>query len=525
MQSNDEWAQRYDAGDMQRLAPGKAGIAASPQPINWVGAPVIAALVAGFALRALFVWRHPRFVGDALVYGELAHHMLKEHVYGLMDAGVLKPTLIRLPGYPLFLAAVFKVFGDANYVAVLWVQVFVDLVTCLLLAATALWIAGRRAGMWMLWLAALCPFTANYAAVVVAECCSLFCVALAMYGMARWAGQRVSESAGQRVSKGESWRWSVVVGVALSAAVLLRPDQGLLAAAVVPGMLWMGWKNRGDSPTSQKRGSGWPAPAMVASLIVVLPLCFWAVRNWRVFHVVQPLSPKYANDPGEEVPHGFFRWYRTWAIGFPATVKVYWQYDGDLISMNDLPARAFDSPEQKAETAKLIATYNEESASTPAVDAAFARLAEQRVKAHPLRYYVELPVARELDMWFRPRIEYMKVPLDWWRIGAHPWNSLRAYALGALNVAYLALACAGLWMWRRRGGVVVWSMVAFVVLRCALLLTIDNSEPRYTMECYPVVLLLAGLALAGGVQNNSRVLTRDKPPFRDEAAKGQATRS
>jgi hypothetical protein len=109
---------------------------------------------------------------------------------------------------------------------------------------------------------------------------------------------------------------------------------------------------------------------------------------------------------------------------------------------------------------------------------------------------MELPVARELDMWFRPRIEYMKVPLDWWRFSAHPWNSLRAYALGALNVFYLALACVGLWLWRRRGGVVVWSMVAFVLLRCVLLLTIDNSEPRYTMECYPVVVLLAGLAVS-----------------------------
>ena len=102
-----------------------------------------AAILVGFALRALFVLRHPPFNGDALVYGELAHHVLKEHVYGLIDAGVLRPTLIRLPGYPLFLAAVFKVFGDANYLAVIWVQVFVDLATCLLLAATAARVAGR----------------------------------------------------------------------------------------------------------------------------------------------------------------------------------------------------------------------------------------------------------------------------------------------------------------------------------------------------------------------------------------------
>jgi hypothetical protein len=145
------------------------------------------------------------------------------------------------------------------------------------------------------------------------------------------------------------------------------------------------------------------------------------------------------------------------------------------------------------ETAEIFARYNQEQASTPPVDAAFARLAEQRVRAHPLRYYIVLPVARELDMWFRPRIEYMRIPLDWWRFGAHPWNSLRAYALGALNVGYLALAGLGFWRWRRN--VVVCAMAAFVLLRCALLLTIDNSEPRYTMECYPVVILLAGLAL------------------------------
>jgi hypothetical protein len=234
---------------------------------------------------------------------------------------------------------------------------------------------------------------------------------------------------------------------------------------------------------------------VVACVIVALPLCAWTVRNWRVFHVFQPISPKYANDPGEEVPYGFMRWYRTWAIGFPATVNVYWQYDGDLILMNDLPARAFDSSQQKAETVRIVAEYNQESASTPAVDAAFSRLAEERVRANPFRYYAELPVARLADMWFRPRIEYMRIPLDWWRVGAHPWNSVRAYAMGALNFLYLALACFGLWKWRR-GGVVVWAMVVFVLLRCALLLTIDNSEPRYTMECYPVVIALAALAFA-----------------------------
>ncbi|HEX5284119.1 MAG TPA: glycosyltransferase family 39 protein [Bryocella sp.] len=453
-----------------------------PEPASWLGTPMAAAMAAGFVVRALFLWRHPPFRGDALVYGELAHHMIKEHVYGLVDAGVLKPTLIRLPGYPAFLAACFEVFGDANYVSVLWVQLLVDLASCGLIAATARRIAGRTAGMWVLWLAVLCPFTANYAAVVVPECLSIFCVALAFYGLVRWVDDWRVGVAGLR--------WAVLVGFALATAVLMRPDQGLLAVAVVPAMVWFALRNR------ERAWRVRLAPAVIVSVIMGLPLCLWAVRNWRGFHVFQPIAPKYANDPGEEVAYGFMRWYRTWAVGFPSTVKVYWKYDGETISMKDVPARAFDSAEQRAETAQIMAQYNDESASTPQVDAEFARLAEQRVRANPFRYYFELPIARLLDMWFRPRIEYMKIPLDWWRLLAHPWGSLRAYAMGSLNLAYLALAAIGFWRWRQRaGGVVVWSMVVFVALRCALLSTIDNSEARYTMECYPVVLMLAGLGI------------------------------
>lgn len=452
---------------------------------------VLGALLAGFGLRAAFIAHHPRFAGDSLVYGELAHNMLTHHVYGLMD-DVLHPTLIRLPGYPLFLAACFKLLGDGNYLGVLWVQAVVDLATCGLIALLVRRLAGDRAAMAALWLSALCPFTANYAAAALAETCSLFCVALAFYGLARWIAER-------------QWRWVVVIGLALAWAVLLRPDEGLLAAAVVPVMLWVGMSARGAMVRRV-------APAVVASLLVALPLSVWAVRNWRVFHVVQPLAPKYANDPGEEVPRGFMRWYRTWAIGFPATVNVYWEYDGSAVKISDLPERAFDSPAQRAETAAIYEQYNQEQGSTAPVDAEFARLAAERVRAHPVRYYVLLPVARELDMWFRPRTELLRIPLDWWRVREHPWASAKAFALAALNGMYLALALVGLARWRRARwsgqAALAWAMGIFVVLRCALLLTIDNSEMRYTLECYPVVLVLCGLAMMRTRKVQLRMSTR-----------------
>jgi hypothetical protein len=109
-------------------------------------------------------------------------------------------------------------------------------------------------------------------------------------------------------------------------------------------------------------------------------------------------------------------------------------------------------------------------------------------------------LARDLDMWLRPRTETMKMPVDWWRFSAHPKRSIVVLLYGLLGVAYLGMGIAGLWIWRRSGWsaqpTLAASMVAFCALRFALLLTLDNSEPRYTLECFPIVILCAGLLLA-----------------------------
>ena len=443
-----------------------------------------AALVAGLLLRVFFVHIHPRFVGDTLTYGDLAHNMLAHQVYGVTEDRV-RSTLIRLPGYPLFLAACFVLFGNANYLAVVWVQVVMDLASCALLGMLAVRLMGRRSGLTVLWLAALCPFTANYAAAALTETLSLFCVTLGFFGLERWLSR---------------WRggkrglvWAGVVGLALAGAVLVRPDEGLLAAAVVPVMVWVGLRGG-------RRGL---MPAVVASMVVVLSLSVWAGGNWRTFHVIQPLAPKYANDPGEAVNYGFQRWYRTWGIEFKSTVDVYWNYDGNLMSLGDLPPRAIEGGEQRAETVAVYAAYNEVSSATPEIDAAIMRIADQRVAAHPLRYYLVLPVAREMNMWLRPRTELMKMPVDWWAWRVHPGRSVFEVAYALLDVGYLVLGMIGLWRWfahvseSRHGAPIFWGMVGFVALRCVLLLTLDNSEPRYTLECFPVVIVLAGFALAG----------------------------
>ena len=437
------------------------------------------ALLAGLALRLWFVAHAPRVSDDGLMYGDIAVNWLRHGVYGLTRGATVRPTLIRLPGYPAFLAACFAVFGAGNFRAVMLAHVAVDLVTCGVIAGMAGRLFGRRAGLVALWLATLCPFTANYTATALTETLSVFCVALALYGLTRW------RMAGLRLD-----RWVWVIGIGLAYAVLLRPEQGLLAAAVVPAMGWMAWAVGRDSLLRRF------APVALTALVSVAPLAPWAARNWRAFHVVQALAPRQANDPGEPVPTGFQRWFRTWGVDYASTEQVYWNYDNDLILMASLPLRAFDSADQYGRTAALLVEYDKTTSASPDFNARFAALAEERVRAGWWRYYVGLPLARLGNMLFRPRTELLIVPLDWWRVMAHVSGSLVAMGFGLINLAYFLGAAWGLWRVRGRLGGVGLAMLLFFTLRCAMLATIDNSEPRYTLEFFPVLIVLAAGALS-----------------------------
>jgi hypothetical protein len=109
-----------------------------------------------------------------------------------------------------------------------------------------------------------------------------------------------------------------------------------------------------------------------------------------------------------------------------------------------------------------------------------------------MRYYLVLPLARLADMWLRPRTELLWIELRWWEYQHHEAETVFAAGYAALNLLYLLGAALGLRRWPPLSG----AMVAFVLLRCALLATIEAPEPRYTLECFPIVIALAGVALA-----------------------------
>jgi alkylation response protein AidB-like acyl-CoA dehydrogenase len=192
------------------------------------------ALLAGLGLRLYFVRTQAHVEGDSFIYGDLALNLLKHHTYGVTEKLWIRPTLIRLPGYPLLMAGCFAIFGAEHYASLLYIQLAMDLATCWLLGALARRLMGERAGLCAMWLAALCPFTANYVAAGLTETSAIFCVALAFYALERW-WERARDTAAWGV-----WVWPL--GFSLAFAVLLRPDRLLLTLAVLPAMVWLAWR-------------------------------------------------------------------------------------------------------------------------------------------------------------------------------------------------------------------------------------------------------------------------------------------
>jgi len=435
--------------------------------------------VAAILLRLVFIFRFPGVVNDSFVYGDIAKNWLAHGIYGLSGPEEVSPTYIRLPGYPAFLAFIFALFGLEHYRAVLVAQLVVDLGTCLVCADLARRLLGPRAAKVAFLLAALCPFLADYSASALTETLEIFFTALALdCAVAGFESYKAS--------------WWAGCGGACAAAILLRPDGAIVPLVI---LLYLAWKILVPEPTSP-RAPMRPALLRAALWIIVIsviPLVPWTLRNWRVFHRFQPLAPRYANEEGEFVPIGFNRWVKTWMADYTSVEEIYWPVPGDPLDSSRLPARAFDNLRQQAVTRELIEDYNQVLHISPELDQRFEALATERIHSHPLRYYLGLPLVRILDMWMRPRTEMLPSDSRWWEFNDEARWSALAFTFAAVNLFYVLCALVG-WMRTRQ---LEWSglLVLFVVLRSAFLATLENPEPRYTLEMYPVVIVFAAAAL------------------------------
>jgi hypothetical protein len=462
-------------------------------------------LVIGLLLRLFFLFRLPSSAGDTPLYEALASNWLHHHVYGIAVDGVLRPVDIRMPGYPAYLAliqAITRSGAEASRFCVMLGQVFLDLAACLIIAEIAARCSGRnestsRVFLIALWLAALCPFTANYSAAPLTESFAIFTTALVfvfvipmvnpehpMGDLLKW---------GRFGRRPEFMKNAALAGVCTGLGTLFRPETPLILISSLPVVFWVALR-------SGRPGKGLRACALsiAACLFVLLP---WTIRNAVTLHEFQPLTPRYSTLPGELVPTGFMSWERTWLYRFREVFLVSWKLNSDTIQIDDIPARAFDTPEESQHVAAILEQYNNDSNLTPQQDQQFAGIAQARTARHPLRTYLCVPSQRILTLWFTPRIEQLPVSGSVFPL-AEMWDTDRqdmmvTIGLFFLNIFYVLLALWGavrLWITSPDARAAVVLLVFFVVLRTVFLTTIETPEPRYVLVCFPAVIALAAHA-------------------------------
>ena len=499
-------------------------------------------LLVAFSFRLFIALRLPNDdPDDGRLYAQIARNVLEQHVYSAASQPPYDPTLIRLPGYPLLLAAVYAVFGHGNNTAVRVVHAVIDTATCVLIALVAFeWAIDderrHRSAIVALALAAVCPFTAIYIATILTEVPTNF-LAVAMVLAATLAFKATTRR--------RALVFWIVSGLLAGVAVLFRPDSGLFAAAIGSTLMLsaiVGWTRYSGSRLS------WIRQGIISAAIFSLAFCLvlvpWTIRNRRLFHVFQPLAPAHAEMPGEFVPRGYLLWVRTWLDDERYVGPALWSLDMKPIHVSDFPAKAFDSPEERERVAALFEKYNHSSGEeeqsdedqsstdednqdesgdeenqeeeepqeepeqaqpeeadvemTPEIDAGFAQIGQERVAHSRLRYYVLLPLKRAKTLWFNTHSQYYPfdgelLPLEDLDYDIHQQYWLPLFA-GLTGIYSLLGVIGGLLLWfspspDARRWVLLAALLMF--LRLGFFATIENPEPRYTVELFPFLIILA----------------------------------
>jgi hypothetical protein len=534
----------------------------------WIGCLLLllAAFTFRFAVARYLAVDDP---DDSKVYAQIARNLLEQRVYSHSTEPPYAPSLIRMPGYPVFLAGMYWLFGQANDNAVRFTQALLDTATCALIALLAFYwepegSRKRAAAIAALALGAVCPFSAIYTATVLTETPTIFLAVLTCL-----TAVHAFRSA---TLKRSIVFWSTT-GVIAGIAVLFRPDSGLFAAAIgitLVGEIILGRKmepadsaERTGMRSRLSRGAALGAVFAAGCFLVLAP---WTIRNERVFNLFQPLAPRHAKMPGEFVPHGYFAWLRTWIQDQRYIGPVLLKLDQAPIDIDEIPDTAFDSLEEKKQIAALFERYShpplvpaeqrgtpefnrdvpeendlppgnaaerpkqdefdlneqenlpdesedslniehdqveesQEVKMTPEIDAAFARIARDRISRSPIRYYLSLPFRRAVSLWFDTHSQYYLfegelMPLEELDKATqqHIWLPLFA----ALTWIYTLLGVTGAWLlWRTqdydaRRWVFLVGLIAF--LRLGFFATLENPEPRYVVEIFPFITILGGIA-------------------------------
>jgi len=426
---------------------------------------VLLLLLLALAVRVGFVVAFPDPLEETR-YRPIAVNILEGNGFSSDTSAPYRPSEAAVPAYPLFIAAVYAVFGH-NVSAVMWLQVVLDLATCLLVAFLSFSLAPERlkssAALWALTIYGIFAWPAFvWVARVYAETSTIFftMVAIALCALALRKGSRYWFGA----------------GLACGLAILTRPDSVLLLIAIVLFLLIQ---------LARERQRRFASGVFAFCLAVGLVLAPWVIRNYVSLGKFQPLASEYGQPRDAYFPTGYLWWVRTWIkdeTHFDYAFNPAWSPESTFFDPERLPPGTYDSEEQRVRLTGLITRFNQAQLITPDLDQEFRDLAYDRIKRAPLRFFVLLPLYRAASMWltgFSTRHTTSQVLI------LRVLSVLPIHLAGILGLAF---------MWRRQPLAMLLALI--VLVRTGFMSYHYAPETRYMAEIYPLMIAACGVTVA-----------------------------
>ncbi len=431
-----------------------------------LGAVLAVALIVRIGVTT--TWRAT--AGDGVQYLQLAQELREHHRLAFGPP----PTPLqysRVPGYPLFLAFVASPFSSARdtvmRAAAVW-NVLFDVGTALLvffLLADAGFGLGAR---WAALAAVLvCPILVFLSCYTLSESLATFLTTLELLLALRARRHRL-------------YLYAALAGAVAAVAQLVRVDAlvAIPAALVALAFAAVPWRKRALAV----------AAFVGAGLVVFAP---WPLRNLYQFGALHPEGTHWMRQDGTPLRTGMMTWMCSYASGAAGEdyniMVIALDRELDVHRPGIVQPAMYDDEAEHQRVIELFQRYNRERLS-PAVDQAFLDLAHERLRRHPFRTLVALPLRRFVAEW-SPMPEW-ELPVRSHLLGLpqhRVWYARFEWLLFALALVGAVVS------WRRDRALCAVLLVA-IAARSGLHAWVHPvPNERYMAECFPALLALSGV--------------------------------
>lgn len=451
----------------------------------------IAIVLIALAHAALFiVYQQPDWDvawSDQGGYKQLGAGMAKSGEFTRFpDSDPFIPEVLRTPGYPAFVAVIYRLFGERT-MPVAIAQAFVFALICLLVYAIANRVAGPRVATVAAFMTALFPPLPYYGALVLTEVWTTFVLAAAFVACFRAVQQ-------------DRFRDFVLAGLLFSATTLVRPAFVLLpfGLAIAMPILVPSERARG------RRVAQWAALAVTAALTLV---------PWFTYNYVY--LGRFTLSPAGGIGRGLWEgtWQGRWSGKSHNELTHIAEVTPDRTELDRrvrevaeregiAPDGMLDYVHQWQDIRRIWETPTdpmERARARVIADQEYYRAAVAAISSDPMGWAIRRITKGTVILWATD------IPIRYTDINR--LDPLVIRALWAVQVVLLGIAAAGAVMLLRRARYAEAALLILPLLYVTGVHVPLLCETRQSLPVKPLVLVLAAIAVSAAMRGNHQAAT------------------